>query len=132
MTDPALVLPLILFAFGACVGSFLNVVIYRLPREDLSVAKPCCSFCSGCKRQIPAFENVPIVIWLLFGGRCRGCKAEIPIRYLVVEIATVVLFAGLGWTFTRHAFGAPADWIALVASLALAASCVAVTFIDID
>jgi len=132
VTDPALVLPLILFAFGACVGSFLNVVIYRLPREDLSVAKPRRSFCPGCKRQIPAFENVPIVSWLLLGGRCRGCKAEIPIRYLVVEIATAVLFAGLGWTFTRHAFGAPADWIALVASLALAASCVAVTFIDID
>ena len=132
MTDPALVLPLILFAFGACVGSFLNVVIYRLSREDLLVAKPRCSFCPGCKRQIPAFENVPIVSWLLLGGRCRGCKAEIPIRYLVVEIATAVLFAGLGWTFTRHAFGAPADWIALVASLALAASCVAVTFIDID
>jgi leader peptidase (prepilin peptidase)/N-methyltransferase len=132
VTDAALVLPLILFAFGACVGSFLNVVIYRLPREDLSVAKPRRSFCPGCKRQIPAYENVPIVSWLLLGGRCRGCKAEIPVRYLVVEIATAVLFAGLGWSFTRHAFGAAGDWIALVASLALAASCVAVTFIDID
>src|SRR5262249_24951915 len=84
VTEPALVLPLILFAFGACIGSFLNVVIYRLPREDLSVTRPRRSFCPGCTRPIPAWENVPIVSWLVLGGRCRGCKAEIPIRYLVV------------------------------------------------
>lgn len=132
MTDPALVLPLVLFAFGACLGSFLNVVIYRLPREDLSITKPRRSFCPSCKRQIPALENVPIVSWIALGGRCRGCKAEISVRYLVVEIATALLFAGLGWRFARNAYGSAADWIALAASIALAAACVAVTFIDID
>jgi len=132
VTDPALVLPLILFAFGACVGSFLNVVIYRLPREDVSIARPRRSFCPSCKRQIPAHENVPIVSWLLLGGRCRGCKSEIPVRYLVVELSTAVLFAGLGYLFARDCAGTPSEWIALAASLALAAACVAVTFIDID
>lgn len=132
MTDPALVLPLVLFLLGACVGSFLNVVIYRLPREELSITKPRRSFCPSCKRQIPALENVPIVSWLVLRGRCRGCKAEIPVRYLAVEIATALLFAGLGWRFAGHAYGSVADWIALAASLSLSAACVAVTFIDID
>jgi leader peptidase (prepilin peptidase)/N-methyltransferase len=132
VTDPALVLPFVLFAFGACVGSFMNVVIYRLPREDLSITKPRRSFCPSCKRQIPAHENLPIVSYVLLGGRCRGCKAEIPVRYLVVEIATALLFAGLGFLFGRDSAGTTAEWIALVASLALAATCVAVTFIDID
>jgi len=118
------------FLAGLIVGSFVNVVAWRVPRGE-SVASPP-SACPKCGHPIRPRDNIPIVSWLLLGGRCRGCKAEIPIRYLVVEIATAVLFAGLGWTFTRHAFGAPADWIALVASLALAASCVAVTFIDID
>src|SRR5262249_10175632 len=88
VTDPALVLPIVLFLLGACVGSCLNVVIYRLPREDLSISKPRRSFCPSCKRQIPARENLPIVSYVLLGGRCRGCKAEIPVRYLVVEILT--------------------------------------------
>jgi len=131
VTDPALVLPIVLFLLGACVGSFLNVVIYRLPREDLSISKPRRSFCPSCKRQIPARENLPIVSYVLLGGRCRGCKAEIPVRYLVVEILTALLFAGLGYLFVSSAATA-GDWIALSASLALAAACVAVTFIDID
>jgi leader peptidase (prepilin peptidase)/N-methyltransferase len=132
VNDPALVLPFVLFAFGACVGSFLNVVIYRLPREDLSIAKPRRSFCPNCRRSIPILENIPILSWVLLGGRCRGCKSEIPVRYLIVEIATAVLFAGLGYLFVHHSAGRPSEYVALAASLALAAACVAVTFIDID
>jgi len=82
-----------LFAFGACVGSFLNVVIYRMPR-GLSIVFPG-SHCTACGRAIHWYDNIPLVSWLLLGGRCRFCKAGISPRYLVVEAVTAVLVAGL-------------------------------------
>jgi len=132
VTQMPLFLPLVLGAFGAAVGSFLNVVIYRLPREDLSVAKPRRSFCPHCRRTIPWYENVPVLSWLLLGGRCRGCKHEIPVRYLVVEVLTATLFAALGYSFAQRLHGAPGEWLALAGGLLLAAACVAVTWIDHD
>ena len=79
------------FIIGACVGSFLNVVIYRVPR-DLSVNKPARSFCPGCKANIPARWNIPIVSWLLLRGKCRGCGGKIAFHYVFVEILTALLF----------------------------------------
>lgn len=68
---------------GAVVGSFLNVVIYRLPRRR-SVVRPR-SFCPQCGRQVRWFDNVPVLSWLALRGRCRDCRTPIPIRYPVVE-----------------------------------------------
>ena len=84
----------IVFAFlaGLLIGSFLNVCIYRLPR-DLSVAKPARSFCPGCETMIAWYDNIPLVSFALLGGKSRCCKQQIPWRYPMVELATGVFFA---------------------------------------
>ena len=108
--------------FGLCVGSFLNVVIWRVPRKE-SVVRPG-SRCPACSAPIVWRDNVPIVSWLLLHRRCRRCAAPIPGRYPLVELATAVLFAGLGARF--------ADSFALPAFLVLAAALLAVSAIDLE
>lgn len=112
-------------AFGACVGSFLNVVIYRLPR-DLSVSNPKRSFCPACKAQIPAWQNLPILSWILLRGKCAKCQARIPVRYVLVEAFTSGLFLAIWWRFLPDGWGVPVvNW--LLVSLLIAA-----TFIDAE
>lgn len=86
--------------FGLLIGSFLNVCIFRMPR-DLSVVRPR-SFCPGCEKMIAWYDNIPVLSYFLLGGRCRHCKEKIPIRYPIVEIATAAAFAfwaaRLGWS----------------------------------
>jgi leader peptidase (prepilin peptidase)/N-methyltransferase len=74
---------------GLCVGSFLNVVIYRLPRNE-SLSTPG-SHCPGCDVAIAPYDNIPVVSWLLLRGRCRHCKTSISARYPLVEALTAVL-----------------------------------------
>ena len=86
--DP--VLASAIFVLGLAFGSFLNVCIYRLPR-DLSVVRPR-STCPRCEHLIRAYDNIPVLSWLILRGRCRNCKAYISPRYLVVELLTGAIF----------------------------------------
>ncbi len=99
-------LPVILAALcGLLIGSFLNVVIYRLPR-DLSVVRPR-SHCPGCGHAVRAWDNIPVISYLILRGRCRDCRTPIPLRYPLVEAITALAFAwfvgadGLTWMALR-------------------------------
>jgi leader peptidase (prepilin peptidase) / N-methyltransferase len=107
---------------GLVLGSFLNVVIYRLPRHE-SLIKPG-SHCPGCGSAIRWYDNFPVVSWLLLRGRCRSCGTAISIRYLVVETITGLAFGLAMWKFG-------VEWRLLVA-WAFMAAMIAVAFIDYD
>src|SRR6266852_5423929 len=78
------------FLFGLVFGSFLNVCIYRMPRE-LSVISPR-SACPACEAPIAAYDNIPVLSWIILGGKCRRCKAPISFRYAAVELLTGLFF----------------------------------------
>ena len=107
---------------GLIIGSFLNVVIYRIP-AGLSIVKPA-SRCPSCESPINARDNIPVLGWLLLRGRCRNCGARISKRYPLVEALTGVLFALTAW---RHA-----DDAGLPAMLILVGGLVALSAIDLD
>jgi leader peptidase (prepilin peptidase)/N-methyltransferase len=101
---------------GAVFGSFVNVLAYRLPRRE-SIVKPR-SRCPACGTTIRAYDNIPIVSWLLLRGRCRDCGVAISPRYPLVEAVTAGLFVLLGVKFGREA----ALWPALALALTLVAA----------
>jgi leader peptidase (prepilin peptidase) / N-methyltransferase len=86
---------IVLFAavFGGSVGSFLNVVVYRLPNRLSLISPP--SHCPMCKEPIRWFDNVPVFGWIMLGGRCRHCHCRIPMRYPLVEAFTLAMFVAL-------------------------------------
>jgi len=87
----------LIFLAGLAFGSFLNVCIYRLPL-GLSVVTPR-SACPTCKQQIAFYDNIPVLSWLILGGRCRHCKSKISARYLLIELLTGALFLACYWYF---------------------------------
>ncbi len=97
--DTLLLIPssIIVFVLGASIGSFLNVVVYRLP-AGLSVLYPP-SRCPQCLHQLGVRENVPVFGWLALGGRCRHCRTKISARYPIVEAVTGIIFLGVFWQF---------------------------------
>ena len=122
--------------FGLLIGSFLNVVIYRVP-IGMSVVSPA-SACPNCGAGIHAYDNVPVVAWLALRGKCRNCSAPISARYPLVELGTGVFFfvASLPLAAQLAAIQPTVDMIAsglaLVAFLYLAAISIALSFIDIE
>ncbi len=89
---------LLAFLAGLLIGSFLNVCIYRLPR-DLTVWSPARSFCPGCEKTIAWYDNIPLLSFALLKGRSRCCNEEIPWRYPIVELVTGLAFALSVWMF---------------------------------
>ena len=139
--------------FGLLIGSFLNVVVFRVP-AGRSIASPPSS-CGSCAARIRPWDNVPVLSWLLLRGRCRDCSAGISARYPLVELGTAVFFAVVAWwavsgvsTGSTTGFGSTTEIISdtgvvdlalaatvavsLMAFLYLAAVSVALTMIDLD
>lgn len=113
---------------GAIVGSFLNVCIWRLPREE-SLVLPA-SRCVSCASPVAWYDNVPVLAWLWLGGKCRACRARISWRYPFVEALTAFLF----FYMHRRAFLDPAGYDAglLVPQLLLVSGLIVATFVDFD
>lgn len=108
---------------GAIIGSFLNVVIYRVPRGE-SVVRPR-SHCPNCAQPVRPRDELPVLSWLLLRGRCRDCSARISVRYPLVEALTAIVFAATAVRFAG-------EWWRLPAYLFLAAVGVALAAIDLD
>lgn len=110
---------LFVFIFGALIGSFLNVVIIRIPRDE-SVAFPA-SHCMHCNTPLKAWHNVPVISWLLLRGKCAFCGEKISLQYPMIELfsALIFLFSAMKFGFTLQAFG-----IALTFDLLLALSAI--------
>lgn len=89
------------FLLGLAVGSFLNVVIYRLPREGLSLWQPRRSFCPSCQNQLSWYDNIPLFGYIRLKGRCRYCQSPISVRYPLVELLSGILALSL---FFRYGF----------------------------
>jgi leader peptidase (prepilin peptidase) / N-methyltransferase len=121
MDKPAVILILV-FVFGAIVGSFLNVCIYRIPRGK-SIVRPG-SHCPACGKQISFFDNVPFLSYLILRGKCRQCKATISPRYFVVELLTALLFTALYFVFGLS--------LELPVNMAFVSLLIIISFIDFD
>jgi len=111
------------FIFGSIIGSFLNVLIYRLPRGK-SPLKPAFSFCTSCGKPIKWYDNIPIISYILLRGRCRYCKSPISIRYPLVETLT-----GFASVFAYLKAGFSIDYIFL---LFFFAAMITLSFIDFE
>ena len=122
-TVPELLINLMVMAFGLVVGSFLNVVIHRLPRGE-SIVHPG-SHCPGCGKAIRAWQNVPVFSYLILRGRCASCRTPISVRYPVVELLTGILFLAVKVKFGLH-------WSLMFRDFPFVAALVAITFIDLD
>ncbi len=119
------------FVFGALWGSFLNVVIFRLPRGESVIHPP--SHCGACGTPIRAWHNLPILSWVLLRGRCATCRAPFSVRYPLVELAVAVLSLAI---WTRLAHGPPAPLydviVAYLGHFVFILALVAIAFIDLD
>lgn len=119
---PPLIFPAFAFVFGMVVGSFLNVCICRMPKNESVVSPP--SHCPGCSYQIRWYDNIPLVSYLLLRGKCRGCDAHISLQYPLVELLNGILSLCL---FLR--FGPSPAFAAL---FLFCSALVVITFIDIE
>ncbi len=127
---------LVIGIIGVIIGSFLNVVIHRVPLGKSIVSPP--SACPACGTEIRPYDNIPVLSWLLLRGKCRTCREPISIRYPLVEIATGALYFGIALVTLPAILDAPGPRVAVAAALAalaylyLAATAVALALIDLD
>ncbi|MCU1545960.1 MAG: prepilin peptidase [Homoserinimonas sp.] len=119
--------------FGLLIGSFLNVVVWRLPRGQ-SLNHPG-SRCPGCGHAIRWYDNIPVLSWLILHGKCRDCASRISVRYPAVELATALCFGTVAWWWIAKisisGMGLVSGIFALIAFLYLAAISIALALIDL-
>lgn len=134
MTPQEWILCFFIFAFGCCIGSFLNVVIYRLPREK-SLVHPG-SACPHCGRPIRFYDNIPLLSWLVLRAKCRHCKAPISPRYFVIELLTGVVYLGLYLIYfhtnVRPSVHIDGGWFAYLLDVILLSAFIAASAIDLE
>jgi prepilin signal peptidase PulO-like enzyme (type II secretory pathway) len=132
-------------AVGACVGSFLNMLVYRLPRER-SLLRPRHSYCPDCESPIAWYDNIPLISYVALGGRCRHCRGTIPIRYPLIECLCALGFMLIADAFyvgsvrpdlqSPHAFGVTGQvagsWPLLFGHLVMVAALLAVGAMDLE
>ena len=122
--------------FGLLIGSFLNVVIYRVPLKRSIVSPP--SACGTCGHVVRGWDNIPLLSWIVLRGRCRDCKAKISVRYPLVELGGALFFLVVALWFVPPIFAAVTtqavvgDILELIGFLYLAAISIALAMIDID
>lgn len=125
------ILYVFVFGLGLCIGSFLNVCVYRLPRE-MSLMHPG-SHCPCCNEPIAWYDNIPVLSWLRLGGLCRRCGVLISPRYLLVELLTGLVFL---WIYRSHVTAPDGSVLAaaptLGAYVVLASALIASSFVDIE
>lgn len=114
----------LVFILGLCLGSFINVVIYRLPKSGLSLGRPRRSFCPACGASIAWYDNLPLVSYFILRGRCRHCHDRISFRYPLVELIAGVLTLAV---FLKSGFS-----LSVLPGLYLVLALLAITFIDLD
>lgn len=116
---------------GLCVGSFLNVVIYRIP-NNMSLAKPA-SHCPKCKNQIKWYDNIPVLSYIFLGGKCRHCKEKISFRYPFVELLNCVMWFLCLLFFTNFIIPSfELNWLRFVTSCVVSSTLICIFFCDLD
>lgn len=118
---PEFIAYIFVFLFGACIGSFLNVVIYRVPNEMSLMPS---SACPNCGSAIRFYHNIPIFGWLMLGGKCSNCKEPIAWRYPAVELLTAVMFCFVYWQIGLSPY--------LAVAVAFIGAMIALVFIDAE
>lgn len=113
------------FVIGAAIGSFLNVVVYRTPR-NIPLYKPASSFCPKCNHSLGPRDLVPLLSWLASRGKCRYCGQPVASRYFWVEVLTGLIFAGVWYQYLIVG----EDWVRAIVYMGAAATLVAIIFID--
>jgi leader peptidase (prepilin peptidase)/N-methyltransferase len=125
-----------IFAFGCCIGSFLNVVICRLPRNKSLLNPP--STCPACGNLIQYYDNIPLFSWLILRARCRYCKSPISPRYFIIELLTALIFTGCFHFYFRTDLraGMPSflqgGWLIYLVSIVLLGGFIAASAIDLE
>lgn len=109
--------------FGLCIGSFLNVVIYRVPREEVKFLGSR-SYCPTCQTQLRWYHNIPLFSYLFLGGKCGFCKAKIPFRYPLVELLNAAFYLYFYWQYSLS--------LNFVIFSVIASALIAIFFIDLD
>jgi len=130
LTDAAAVfLGVVVFLLGLGIGSFLNVCIYRMPRDESVVLPP--SHCPACGERLRPLDLIPLFSFLLLGRRCRHCQAPISWRYFAIELLTGLVFLAFWMAYARRLL-AIADVVTLGVSLVFAAALIAIFVIDLE